>query len=91
MKIYSQNHGNMFVLYLDTGFTGNPETDTNHCAMDIAALPPSSESETILSVLIPMISSLVYASYGQPPEHGSPLTDYRRTKFDPNFPNGVKT
>jgi hypothetical protein len=99
MKIFSQNqlspHGNpVFVLYLDTEKSGKPEQDTLYAAADATNFEGENDPEKILGLIIPLLSELIYAVYGEKPDaYGKkePLTNYSTTGFDPNYPNGVNT
>jgi hypothetical protein len=99
MKLFSQMQlspqGNpVFVLYLDTQKTGKPAEDTLYAVADATNFENENDPEKILGLIIPLLSELVYAVYGESPEpYGKkePLTSYSTTGFDPNYPNGVNT
>lgn len=80
-----------FVLYLDTQKTGDPSKDSLYAANDFTKVQGSNDPEVILALLIPMISELIYAAYGEPAIYTKPLTDWHATGFDPKYPNGVNT
>jgi|GEM_PF-4398702 hypothetical protein len=94
MKIFSQiieapNGIPVFALYLDTEFSGNPEKDTSYAAID-CRLIEGNDPERIISQIVPMISELIYHSYGESMQKTTPLTDWHATGFDRNSVNGVK-
>jgi hypothetical protein len=79
----------VFILYLDTQLTGDPTKDLKHCAMDFTPYVGCDDPEKMSSLILTMMSELIYKSYGEP-MNTKPLTDWHATGFDRNFPNGVK-
>ena len=82
-----------FALFLDTELTGDKNKDCLYAAADYTPIKDSQDADKILTFLIELLSSAVYTAYGEKPEYygkKEPLTQYHRTGFDPNYPNGVK-
>jgi hypothetical protein len=98
MKIFSDkmlapNGTVVFALYVDSELTGDPDRDVVYSAIDIACLG-NNDPNQMLSHLIPMLNEILYTLYGEKPEpygRKEPLTNYKDTKFDPRYPNGVNT
>jgi hypothetical protein len=98
MKIYSEilesvdkweKPVKVFVLYLDTQLTGNPEKDIKNCGMEMKYMDPHNP-DSIISVVVPMITSLIDESFGNPSDK-EPITEWHATGFDSKYVNGVNT
>lgn len=78
----------VFVLYLDSMKTGDPEKDIKNCGHSMQGIDLN-DSESLINIVVPMISSLIEDAYGDNSAK-TPLTDWHATGFDRNYPNGVK-
>lgn len=78
----------VFVLYLDSMETGDPEKDVRNCGQSIEGIDMN-DPESLIAIVVPMITSLIEAAYGDN-RPKTPLTDWHATGFDRNYPNGVK-
>ena len=95
MKIFSEikilpDNTPVFVLYLDTEKTGDPNKDCLHSAHDFSDYMDCNDPAKLLEIITPMLSELIYTAYGYPSPNTEPLTDWHATGFDRNYPNGVK-
>jgi hypothetical protein len=101
MRFYTETHDTKdyqgrpckaFALFLDTGSTGDPQKDTVNTAVELNPENDLTDPEQILNILLPSITQLVYAAYGEPAyrKYQSPLQSARDTGFDPSCVNGVK-
>jgi len=98
MKIFSDiqispEEKPVFVLYLDTQVTGDQHKDCLYAAHDFTKYLGVNDPEKLLELIVPMLSELLYAAYGESVEnaHKQPMTDWHATGFDPKYPNGVNT
>jgi hypothetical protein len=91
-KLYDKPYETVpiFYLYLDTQNTGYIAKDTFTTAIDVAAFGDYQNSDKICSIVLPLLQELIYHAYGASPLLTTPLTDWKDTKFDRDFPNGVK-
>jgi hypothetical protein len=99
MKISSNNlishEGKpVFVLFIDTEKTGNPDQDCFYAAHDYSSFVgnENENSDKLIDMIMSMLSDLIHSAYGVSSEiaNKKPLTDWHNTGFDRNYPNGIK-